>query len=222
MKYFTEDYLAFFKELAANNSKEWFDKNRKRYDKSVKEPFKRFTQAVIDRVFEDHPNDKVETKDAIFRINRDIRFSDDKTPYKTQMSAIVTKGGKKDKTSPGLYFEMGPAHIRVYGGVYMPDKDQLQGIREYIAKYDKAFSKAINDPGFKKTYGEIRGEKNKRLPKELEAAAKEQPLIYNKSFYYFTELEPHYISDDRLLDMLMERYEHAEPVRSFLAKALKY
>jgi uncharacterized protein (TIGR02453 family) len=221
MAFFTQDYLDFFMELAANNHKNWFDANRKRYEKSVKLPFKAFTEAVIDAYFEGNEANKIQSKDAIFRINRDIRFSNDKTPYKTQMSAIISAGGKKDKTNPGLYFEMGPEHIRVYGGVYMLEKEQLYAVRSYIANNQKAFSKAINDNQFLATYGEIRGEKNKVLPKELSEAAKKQPLLFNKSFYYFTTLAPEMVTSDKLLETVMEKYQAARPVRQFLEKALK-
>jgi uncharacterized protein (TIGR02453 family) len=221
MSYFTQDYLDFFKELAANNNKNWFDANRKRYEKSVKNPFKSFTEALIDASFKGNNNAKIEAKDAIFRINRDIRFAKDKTPYKTQMSAIISSGGKKDKTSPGLYYEMGPEHIRVYGGVYMMEKDQLLAVRTYIANNLNAFSNAISNTAFVKTYGEIRGEKNKVLPKELAEAAKKQALLFNKSFYYFTTLDPQCLTDDKLVKIIMANYEKAAPIRTFLEKALK-
>ena len=102
MAYFTKDFIDFFKELAANNKKEWFDSNRQRYEKSVKQPFAEFVQEMIDRIQPDGPAVYISTKDAIFRINRDIRFSNDKTPYKTYMAALVSAKGKKDKGTPGF------------------------------------------------------------------------------------------------------------------------
>ena len=107
MKYFTQDYLDFFKELAANNHKEWFDENRKRYEKSVKDPFKKFVEALIAETHKFDPSVNIEAKDAIFRINRDIRFSKDKTPYKLDRSAIISSGGRKDHSIPGFYIATG-------------------------------------------------------------------------------------------------------------------
>jgi uncharacterized protein (TIGR02453 family) len=102
MSFFTADYLAFFKELAANNHKEWFDANRKRYETSVKEPFKAFTQHLIDELAKKEPAFKeLKASDCIFRINRDIRFSKDKTPYKTQCSAVISPNGKKSSSIHG-------------------------------------------------------------------------------------------------------------------------
>lgn len=220
MSYFTKDYNKFFKELAANNNKEWFDQNRKRYEKSVKEPFKAFVQELIDQMAKIDPAVQIQPKDAIFRINRDIRFSKDKTPYKTNLSAIIGPKGKKDKTYPGMYVEMGPADVRIYGGVYMLERDQLQNIRETIANDLKGFDKVISGKEFKEKYGEIHGEKMKRLPKELMEAAEKQPLIFNKNFYFFAKFKPSLSTDPKLVDTLMEYYKIGRPVGEYLFKAI--
>ena len=133
MAYFDKDYNQFFKDLAANNHKDWFHENKKRYEKSVKEPFKAFVDEMIGRLKEVEPDLNLEPKDCIHRINRDIRFSKDKTPYKTRMSAHISAKGKKDYQYPSLFFEMGPESVGLYGGAYMVDKDRLEGLREHIA-----------------------------------------------------------------------------------------
>ena len=97
MAYFDTDYLEFFKELAGNNHKEWFDIHRKRYEQSVKIPMQVFVKDLILALKRIDKEIQIEPKDAIFRINRDIRFSKDKSPYKLQSSAIISKYGKKDK-----------------------------------------------------------------------------------------------------------------------------
>ena len=94
---FEKDFIDFFKELAQNNNKEWFDSNRKRYESSIKKPFKEFISKLISEIQLHDSEVLIEPKDAIFRINRDIRFSKDKTPYKLQTSAIVSAGGRKNR-----------------------------------------------------------------------------------------------------------------------------
>ena len=220
MTHFSKDFLDFFKELEKNNNKEWFDENRKRYEKSVKVPFKNFVQEMIDRLNEFEPI-AITPAEASFRINRDIRFSADKTPYKTQMSAIISAGGKKDKTTPGIYVELSPKDVRVYSGAHMLDKDQLSNVRHYIAEHLKEFEKLISDKEFKARFGEILGEKNKRLPKELEEAAVAQPLIFNKSFYYFTKLKPSVILEPDLVDQLIDHYKVTFGLKDFFTKALQ-
>lgn len=216
MAWFDQDFQAFFKDLKANNNRDWFQDNKKRYEKSVKAPFQKFVADAIDRMQGYDPTCKIQPKDAIFRIHRDIRFSKDKTPYKTQVSAVVGRGGKKEMALTGMYIEIGDGHARVYGGVYMPTKDQLQAIRQEILYNQEDFSKLIKDKGFVKYFKEIRGEKNKRLPSEFVEIQDEQPLIANKQFYYYSDLDSKLITSDNLLDEMFTRFESSLPVRQFL------
>ena len=220
MSYFTPDFLDFLKELAADNSKEWFDANRKRYEKSVKNPFKAFVDELISRIHEVEPNVTIEAKDAIMRINRDIRFSKDKTPYKTHVSAIISSGGKKDKTVPGIYVELSPADIRICGGAHELEKDQLQSIREKLMAKPGVFEKLIEEPDFKKRFGAVHGDQQKRLPAEFKEAVEKQPLLANKQFYYYTKLDAEMALADDLVDQVMGCFHAAKPVKDFLAKAL--
>jgi hypothetical protein len=127
MTFFEPDFLQFFKDLAPNNNKDWFDVNRKRYEEIVKIPFKKFVQHVISEMAKkDSAFKSLEAKDCIFRINRDVRFSKEKQPYKLMVSAVISPKGKKDKAINGVYFELTPEHVRVYGGVYEIEKDDLQ------------------------------------------------------------------------------------------------
>ena len=145
MPYFDQDFQNFFSELEKNNNKEWFDQNRKRYEKSVKSPFYEFVDDLIGLINEDDPEVRIQTKDAVFRINRDIRFSKDKSPYKVHMSAIISPGGRKDKSAPGIYVQLDHKEVRFYGGAHMVDKDQLYKIRKAIANDLPKFQKLIDD-----------------------------------------------------------------------------
>ncbi|MEN8125396.1 MAG: DUF2461 domain-containing protein [Bacteroidota bacterium] len=220
MNYFTEDYLNFFKELAANNNKDWFDINRKRYENIVREPFKKFVSDLIEEVSKQDPEVLIEQKDAIFRINRDIRFSKDKTPYKLNNSAIISKTGRKDKSYPGLYIELGPEKLGIYGGIYMPDTIQVQKIRQHIINNKVAFLKIISNKDFKQKFGEIQGDKNKRLPKEFLEAAKDQPLLFNKQWYHFANLSANEITSNNLKNIILEYNKAALPLKEFLVDAL--
>lgn len=221
MTYFTKDYIDFFKELAANNNKEWFDANKKRYAKGVKEPFEKFIGDLIAEVSKLNKEIAITHKDAIFRINRDIRFSKDKTPYKTNRSAIISPKGRKDKSYPGMYIEAGPQHVRIYGGVYMPDKDQLYNIRERMAENPKAFEKLINDPEFKAVFGEVRGEQNIIVPKEFKDAASDYPFILNKQWYWFKEMKPEILLKNDLLEQVTAVYKANQKLMDYFAEASK-
>ena len=220
MSYFSDEFLGFLKELAANNNRDWFHANKKRYEKNVKEPFAAFVGELIARVKETDKRIEIQPKDAIFRIYRDTRFSKDKTPYKTNVSAVISPGGRKDATNLGLYIEMNPEHIRVYSGAYMLDKAQLEDIRYHIANNLEKFDKLLNEKSFKDNFGTIRGEQNKRLPKELREAGDLQNLIYNKQFYWFTELDPELATHPELPQLVMDKYHACGNMRAFIAEGL--
>ncbi len=220
-QHFDKDYVKFMKDLAANNNREWFHENKKRYENSVKKPFESFVQELIDQVAKLDKSVKIEPKQAIFRIHRDVRFSKDKTPYKTNASAIIGKDGRKGMHSPGMYVELGPEDARVYGGLYMLDTKQLLKVRTYLSKNLKEFNKLLNAKKFKETFGTIRGEQHKKVPKEFAEAIAEQPLILNKSFYYFVKLKPTLIAKPELVKTVMDHYKIMQPMNEFLAKAMK-
>ncbi|MGI9533108.1 DUF2461 domain-containing protein [Lutimonas sp.] len=220
MKYFSNDYLEFFKELAANNHKDWFDENRKRYETVVREPFKVFIGDLIKELAVNDPDLDLEPKDAIFRINRDIRFSKDKTPYKLNNSAIISSKGRKDKNHPGVYIELGPEKLAFYGGIYMPDSKQVQKLRTYFTEHLSDLKGLIEAPGFMDNFGSIEGEKSKRIPKEFRDVAEVQPLIVNKQWYYFTHQEPEVILSDTLMPSILALENAALPIKRFLTNAL--
>lgn len=221
MAYFTEEFLNFFIELAPNNHKEWFDENRKRYHKHVKEPFDKFvTDLIAEMAKSDKSLQGLEAKNCIFRINRDIRFSKDKTPYKLNRSAAIAPGGRKDMENPGLYFEFTPEHVRVYTGAYKPAKENLLAIREEIADNLPKFKKIITNKKFVETFGKVHGDKNARIPKELKEAGEKQPLIYNKNFYIYHTMPAETILQNNLIDKLLEPYHTAQDFIKFLKKPL--
>ena len=217
---FTPDFHQFYKDLAANNDRDWFLANKKRYETSVKQPFEVFVQVIINRLKQENPSLDIQPKDAIFRINRDVRFSKDKTPYKLCSSAIISAGGKKDHVSPGLYIEVGPEKIAVYGGIYMPEKAQLEAIRTHIASNLAAFAALLDNPEFKATYGTLHGERNKILPKDLQAAAAQQPLLYNKGFYFYNHMPAETLLKKDVVDAVMLRYAAGKPMADFLFRPL--
>jgi len=150
MSYFTQDFLDFFGELSKNNNREWFTENKKRYELSVKKPFEDFVQDMIYRIHEDDETLMVTPKESIFRIYRDIRFSKDKTPYKTHVSAVIGNGGRKNTTDPGVYLELSSNHLRFYSGIYQLSKDQLENTRTFLSSNLDDFNSLLKDKSFKK------------------------------------------------------------------------
>ena len=222
MAFFVPDFNDFFIELASNNNKDWFDINRKRYEENIREPFKLFVGHLINEIAKKDKRFKgLEPKDCIFRINRDIRFSKDKTPYKLQVSAVVAPEGKKSKAINGVYFELGPEHLRVYGGIYELDKEDLLDVREAIADNPKKFKKIITNKAFVEMYGELKGAKNKIIPKHLKASAEKEPLIFNKQWYFYTEFSPEVIFQDDLDKIILNCYKVGEPLEKYFNDIIK-
>jgi uncharacterized protein (TIGR02453 family) len=175
---------------------------------------------MIKKIQADDPEVNITPRESIFRINRDLRFSKDKTPYKTQMSALISRTGKKDKGFPGIYFSMDAANIMIYGGAHILERDRLYSIRKYISEHLDTFSKLLADRVFKDKYGRIHGDKNKRIPAEFNDAAEKQPLLFNKAFYYYAKLDVKLILGPSLVDIFMDYYLAAKPMREFLISAL--
>lgn len=214
--FFTEEFLVFFMELAPNNNKDWFDANRQRYLQHVKAPFEAFVDHLIKKMDKDYPLGDLKASDCIFRINKDIRFSKDKSPYKLQCSALIKKGGKKAMHEAGLYIEIGPEHLHIYTGVYMPEKDQLQVIREAIAANPDGFHAIINKTDFKQYFGAPQGERSKILPAPLKASAQLSPYIYNKQFYLQHSLDAEKILEPGLDDYILKVFKAAKAYNAFI------
>jgi len=221
MKYFSPEYLTFFKELAANNNRDWFAANRKRYEQYVKEPLHKFVEDLIAEMAKSDKKIQLTPSESIFRINRDIRFAKDKSPYKLYSSAAVNAGGKKDTQNAGIYMELGPEKLAFAGGMYQPEKETLLMIRKAIVKNPKKFQGALADKDFKKYWREILGERNKIIPSEFKKVGETIPQIYNKQFYYWKELDPKIIISDKLMKSALDHYDASKSMREFLEGAVK-
>jgi uncharacterized protein (TIGR02453 family) len=221
MTHFSPTFLQFFMDLASNNNTAWFNTNRKTYEKEVKEPFAKFVAEMISRINTFEPEVQIKPSDAIMRINNDIRFSKDKTPYKLHVCANISTYGKRNLGYPGFYFQLSPENITIYGGVYTVDNPTLLKIRQHIAGNLKSLSQAYQDSAFKAKFGTIQGDQNKRLAAEFQSILQTEPLIANKQFYFGAELSPEFITDPKLPDILMEYYHAARPVNQFFQEAMK-
>ncbi len=220
MSYFTKEYLKFFQELEKNNRKDWFSENKSRYEQHVKRPFNDFVEVMITRIRADDPEVTIGAKEAVFRINRDIRFSKEKSPYKTHMAAIVSKEGRRSKEWPGFYLQFAPDRLRVGGGAYLIEAESLYRIRRFITNNLATFKKLQTAKTFKTTYAAVQGERNKILPPEFRQAVEKEPLVANKQFYFMADLAPRVLLEKNLPDLLMKYYLAGRGINSFLKSAL--
>lgn len=216
---FDQDFIDFFTELASNNDRDWFHANKKRYENSVKKPFQQFvTEAIaiaqkLDKKIDPQP------KDCIFRINRDIRFSKNKDPYKLHSSAVISPKGRKDMEYPGFYMQFGADKIWIGGGAYMLSKEQLQDMRYSLIDHPGELAGILAHKEFKKHYSELRGERYKVLPKEFKEAAEKEDLLFMKQFYYMAELPAETLLRNDLTELVQEHFKTALPLNQYLIKA---
>jgi uncharacterized protein (TIGR02453 family) len=222
MAYFTPAFIQFLKDLSRNNNREWFHEHKKTYENEVKKPFYQLVQDIINEMKMEDPELNLEVKNAVFRINRDIRFSKDKSPYKTYVSAAISRGGRKDMQFPGIYVHLEPENFMVAGGCYMPDKENLTKLRRYIVDHPEEVRKALSDKVFIKTYGGLtEGENNKILPKEFKPFGEDHPLIFNKQYYYHRSIEDDnvFLRED-LLKVIMDHFKAGKPWNEIIKKAI--
>ncbi|HRD83213.1 MAG TPA: DUF2461 domain-containing protein [Saprospiraceae bacterium] len=216
----TENALRFLSDLSLNNDRDWFHANKARYEKDVKKPFEAFVAALIERAQALDPAILITPRQAIFRIHRDTRFSANKEPYKTHVSAIISPFGTRHKEYPGFYVQVSADKLWLGGGAYFLEKESLLKIRETIAENGEELTDIVQHPDFVQHYGEVLGEKNKRLTPEFQTIAAKIPLIANKQFYFMAELEPETALGAQALDRAMDYYLAGKPLCDFLAQAM--
>ena len=214
------EYFRFFKGLEQNTRKTWFDDHRKDYETFVRPPFIELVQQTIDAIRTIEPELAQAPKDAMFRINRDIRFSKDKAPYKTHMGAHISRFGRKAMGKPGLYFEANANGGMVAGGCYMPSKEELALYRDLIMHEGKDLHKALKTKAFRDTFGELQGDRNKVLPAEFKEAAESEPLLFNKQFFWWTDIPKKVFTGSDAAKQLLSYYKAGKPVADFFMRVL--
>jgi len=209
--------LDFLKQIKNNNNREWFIGNRPAY-LDARENFESFVQKLIDQIIEFEPIMKgLEVKSCVYRFNRDIRFSNDKSLYKTHFGAFIVRGGKKngDKYG-GYYFHIEPGGSIIAGGAYMPPAPWLSAIREKIDEEPDRFMKIISSKEFKKFFGQLTGEKLKKAPKGYPADHPNVDLLKFKSFLVVNEVKDEFVLNEKYFEHTIEVMKAMKPLNDFL------
>jgi uncharacterized protein (TIGR02453 family) len=211
--------LDFLSELKANNNREWFNDNRKKYE-TAKMEFESLINNLIPKIYEFDPDiGSLTAKQCVFRIYRDVRFSKDKSPYKVNMGGFMSKGGRKGFHS-GYYVHIEPGKSFLGGGSYMPPSDVLKKIRQEIMYNVDEYKKIINDREFKKTFTQMEGEKLKRPPKDFPADFPDIDLLKYKSYVVLREVKDKDIVSKNFEDYIIDVFKSMFPLNQFLNKAL--
>lgn len=212
--------LQFLTDLKKNNTKEWFDANRKRYE-AAKEDVQNITQKLITSIGK-HDEDiaALQVKECNFRINRDVRFSKNKAPYKSNISAIFSKGGKKADTA-GFYMHIEPGAAFVAAGYWSPEAKKLASIRQEIDYNLDEFKKILNSKKFKETFAEGLSKEDslQRPPKGYDDENPAVEFLKLKSFIVTKKLTDADLMDKNFENKIVTIFAAVKPFLDFLNTA---
>jgi uncharacterized protein (TIGR02453 family) len=219
----TKEALQFLKDLIANNNTEWMHANKKRYENYKKD----YHQYIAEILAEIKPLDKslepLEVKNCTFRINRDIRFSKDKSPYKTNMGVWFSQN-KNRKNSPGYYIHFEKGNSFIAGGVWCPEPDELKKIRKEIEFFHDDLEKIVNDKTFKKEFVALSREENnvlKNAPKSFEPTHPAIEFLKLKSFTASQRIDDKLFTEPDFSKKIAQKLITLKPMNDFLNRALE-
>lgn len=215
--------LKFLKDLRKNNNKPWFEKHRQEYD-NAKTDYAGLVQQVIDQFGKKEPAlAHLAAKDCLFRINRDVRFSKDKSPYKTNMGAYFNQEGKKSNLA-GYYLHFEPGRSFVGGGLWMPEPGDLAKIRQEIDYNLQDFKKLVESKKFRTLYGGLSREPEfllSRVPKGYEAGNPAAEYLKFKSLVAMTPLSDTDLVSPDLVKKIVTAFTTLRPLVQFLNEGIR-
>lgn len=213
-------YLDFLSALAQNNHKDWMDANKKWY-LETKERFLEDVAVLLKEMSEVEPElSAFKPKDCVFRQNRDVRFSANKDPYKTNFGAYFSPGGKKSP-GPGYYLQVQPGNSFLAGGIWMPEADTLKKIRKEIDYSGAELVQIENNPEFKKLFKGIEGDKLKTSPRDYEADHPYIEYLKLKSFTVSHPVSDKAVESGAFVTFALDGFRRMKPFNDFLRQAIE-
>lgn len=217
---FTSESLRFLRALKRNNRREWFNAHRDDYEAHVRQPMIGIITRLADDFREFGPELVANPKTSMYRVYRDIRFSENKAPYKTHVAANFPTRGLPKHEGAGLYFHVSPDEVWIGGGMYAPQPPQLHAVREHIAANARRLRTLVESPAFRRDVGTLEGERLQRVPrgfsKDHEAAA----YLKFRQFLAGREFEPALAASPKFYSSLLTVFKRVAPVARFLNEPL--
>ncbi|MFB3825977.1 MAG: DUF2461 domain-containing protein [Bryobacteraceae bacterium] len=203
---FPPQAMTFFRSLARHNDREWFLPRKQIYEDAVKRPMIELIEALNAGMMSFAPAYVTDPGKAMYRIYRDVRFSGDKTPYKTHVAASFFRRGSVKHTMAGYYFSVSPHEIEVAGGIYLPPPDNLRLVRDHIARRHQEFRRIAGDGALRRLMGELQGDRLSRVPKGWPAGHPAADLVKFKQYLYYVLLDPAMASTPKLFREVLARF----------------
>lgn len=217
---FPPDTVRFLRALKRNNRREWFQPRKAQYDAKVRAPM----IAVIEQLAVDFrafaPELVASPKLSMFRVYRDTRFSENKTPYKTHLAAVFPWRGLPKHEGAGVYFHLAPEDVWIGGGMYSPQPQQLHAVREHIAANVRRLRRIIDAPAFRNTFGPLEGAKLQRVPRGFHKEHEAAELLKHRQFLAGIELPASFASNPAFYRRLVGVFRQVVPLVRFLNEPL--
>ena len=219
----TKEAIQFFEDLVANNNTDWMHANKKRYD-NFKKDYHAYIAAILATM---KPLDKtlesLEIKNCTFRINRDIRFSKDKSPYKTNIGVWMSQN-QNSKNAPGYYIHFEKGNSFIAGGCWCPEPHELKQIRKEIAFFHDDLEAIVNHTKFQSEFGALTRDENntlKKAPKDFEPDHPAIEFLKLKSFTASAKIDDKLFLDKNFNQIVAEKLIALKPMNDFLRRALE-
>lgn len=216
----TESTFNFLKQLKENNNREWFTANKKSYE-LAKAEVEGLISAIIKALNLLDPSIQApDAKDCMFRIFKDVRFSKDKSPYKTNFGAFIAKGGRKT-VNPGYYIHIEPGASMVAGGIYMPQPDVLKLLRNEVYFNSDEFEKILNAKDFVKYFKTLDDfDKLKKAPKDFPSDFPKIELLKYKSYIVTSKVDDEVVLSQKFTQRILDISKAMMPLNGFLSRAI--
>ena len=209
----------FLKELSENNNRQWFHEHKKFYQQA-REEFENIVKELIYRISEfDQRIFNITPQESIFRINRDMRFARDKSPYKINLSAHIAPYGRRSRYA-GYYLHLQPGGSFLGGGIYCPEKDALDAVRTEIYDNPQKFIPILENRDFRQTFGALEGRKLKKTPRGFDHSFEYVDLLKYKDYVVSTPIQDEVILSDSFLEKAVEIFRILYPFNEFINKAV--
>lgn len=219
----SENILQFLKDLKANNNRDWFLDNKKRYE-GVKKEYHQLTAELLDCMKPLDPSlELLEVKNCVFRINRDIRFSKDKTPYKTHLGIWLSSGAKNAETA-GYYLQIDAENPFVGGGIYCPQPEQIQKIRKEINFFYDDLVALTSNQDFVSIYKMLNRDENSTLKNPPRGYEKDHPAIEFlklKSYTATQKIPVQLLTQKDFIPLMAQKMIALKPLNDFINRALE-
>ena len=212
--------LDFLANLEKNNHRDWMDENKNQYLEARKVFDKVITQLINEIASFDPAIRGLSPKDCIFRLNRDIRFSKNKSPYKTNFGAFMTEGGRKGSNA-GYYLHLQPGDRSfLAGGMYMPDSDALKKVRQEIDYNASELKKIVTESAFKNYFGQVTGDRLKTAPKGYSPDHPNIEFLKLKSYIVMHQVHDSEVIQPDFINNTADIFKALHPLNEFLNVAV--